>query len=167
MSKEEIYIEKFEPESIEHEPIPFAQLDRNVLQNIKNPAAGFIWAYLQSQPRTWKPNKHQIMKHFDISERTYERYIAFLRESNLVKYRRERYSDGTLGPCILVILNGNKFIDISKVKKEKLRNSNHTAKNGGMVEKINRLWIKYKNLMKSMDFTTPPKNHPVVIWRSI
>ena len=146
VNNKETYIEKFEPTSIEHESIPFAQINRNVIQNIKNPVAAFIWIYLQSMPRTWKPNKHQIMKHFDISERTYERHMAFLRDSCLIAYRKVRYKNGRLGACAIIVLNGDKFI-VNPIKNTKLRivNSDQTAKNDGAVEKTSCLWIKSKN----------------------
>lgn len=119
-----IYIEKFDADSMDHELIPFAQIDRNVIQNIKNPGAALIWFYLQSMPRTWKPNKHQIMNHFDISERTYKRHMAFLRDSCLIEYKRIRNKNGQLESVELMILNGRKF-----------KKLDHPAKNDGEIEK--------------------------------
>jgi hypothetical protein len=124
--QEEINIEKIEKfDSIEHESIPFTQISNKVLQNIKNPGAALLWMYLQSMPRTWKPNKFHLMKHFDISKRTYERHIAFLRDVGLVEYRQNRHKNGQLGSIRLIVLNGNKFNHL-----------HHTAKNGDVVEKM-------------------------------
>jgi hypothetical protein len=147
MSKDKIYIQKFEATKFSQEIIPFAQISRDVIQNISDPLAGFIWVYLQSLPPTWKPNKHHLMKHFDISERTYERRIAFLCKSGLIAYQRSRDKNGRLGEVELIVLNGDRFnsnpneqsraaFEIIEEENKKIpyeiKDLNHTAKNGGM-----------------------------------
>ncbi len=110
-------IQKLDFHTIEKESIPYTVLNTFVIQNIHNHFAGFIWIYLQSLPRTWKVNKFHIMKHFDISERTYQRHMSFLAKSNLISYEIPRHENGTLGHVTLKVLNGTKFNQITHTDK--------------------------------------------------
>jgi hypothetical protein len=124
-------IEKLDFETIEKEQVPFVMVSTNVIQNIKNPTAGFMWVYFSSLPHNWKINKSHIMSHFDISERTYQRHMSYLKSHNLIEYRRNRLPNGTLGSVTLVCLNGLKF-NASKGSDHNAKFdivvTNHTAK---------------------------------------
>jgi hypothetical protein len=125
-------IEKLDFETIEREHIPFVTLPTTVIQKIKNPMAGFMWVYFNSLPPEWKINKSHIMAHFDISERTYQRHMSYLKSHNLIEYRRYRMPNGTLGPVTLVSLNGLNFkpdVDHDHSAKFGIVVVNHTAKN--------------------------------------
>lgn len=110
MTKEKtINIEKLDPTKFEKELVPYALICTKVIQNIKNFTAGFIWIYLQSKPPTWEPNKQQIMDHFDISEATYKRHMAYLSRVGLIEYHQKRGEKGRMMPAKLIVLNGSKF----------------------------------------------------------
>lgn len=124
-------IQKLDFDTIEREQIPFVTLSTYVIQNITNHFAGFIWAFLQSLPPNWEINKIHIMKHFGISDRTYQRHMSFLSNSNLIRYERQRYQNGTLGPVALKVLNGTKFnrdAGPDHTAKIGIVDFNHTAK---------------------------------------
>lgn len=124
-------IEKLDFETIEREHVPFVMVATNVIQQIKNPMAGFIWVYFSSLPPEWKINKAHIMKHFELSERSYQRYMSYLKSHNLIEYRRYRFENGTLGPVTLVCLNGLNFkpdVDSDHTAKFGIVVINHTAK---------------------------------------
>lgn len=129
--KKSTNIDKLDFETIERESIPFTLISTFVIQNIKNHFAGFIWVFLQSLPPTWTANKAHLMKHFEISERTYQRHMSFLSASNLVCYQRIRLENGTLGPVYLKVLNGTEFnvaADSCHTVKIGVVDFNHTAK---------------------------------------
>ena len=124
-------IQKLDFETIECEKIPFVVINTSVIQSIKNRDAAFLWIYLQSLPPTWVVNKHHIMKHFDISERTYRRMMTFLARSNLIRYEKVRVANGTYGPVKLIVLNGSDFkmgADCGHEAKYGTVDSNHAAK---------------------------------------
>lgn len=108
----DVNIEKFDYETCEHEKVPYVMLCTSVIQNITDPFAGFIWAYLQSLPSNWNVNKTHIMNHFSIGEDKYDKHIRFLKASNLVQFRRERDERGVFKKGVLRVLNGSKFIQI-------------------------------------------------------
>ena len=108
-SKKSINIQKYEPTEFEKEDIPYTLICNKVIQKITNFTAGFIWIYLQSMPPTWEPNKYQIMDHFDISEATYKRHMAYLSRCGLVEYRQPRGDKGRMLAGKLIVLNGSKF----------------------------------------------------------
>jgi hypothetical protein len=111
MSKKQIHIEKYDFDAFEKEKKPFTMIRTDVVQRI--PATrikeAFFWVYLESLPETWKPNKQHLMKHFDISERTYDRYMSWLNAVFLIEYRQNRLDNGSFGKGILIVLNGEKF----------------------------------------------------------
>jgi hypothetical protein len=109
MSAQNINIEKYDFDSFEIEQQPFTMIPNSVIQKTTHPEATFLWIYLQSMPSTWVPNKHQIIKHFGISERTYERRMSYLNSSGLIEYRQNRNEKGTFGGWRLIILNGTRF----------------------------------------------------------
>ncbi len=126
-----INIEKYDFEEFEKEGLPFTLICNKVIQNITNAQAALIWMYLQSMPSTWTPNKQHLMNHFQISDRTYQRNMAYLAACNLVSYVRVRNKNGTLGPVRLVIKNGTNFklaLGSDHTAKIDVVDFNHTAK---------------------------------------
>ncbi len=134
-------IEKLDFELIEKESVPFVVVSTFAIQNIKNAKAGFIWIYLHSLPVDWNVNKFQVMKHFDLSERDYQRHMSYLCKHNLIEYHRNRNPNGTLGAVVIIVLNGLKM----KLDKD----IDHTAKFGIVDEPLRQN-------------TTPPKPTRVV-----
>lgn len=106
-----IHIEKYDIHTYEKSKKPYVMICTDVIQRIsmKNSQAFLMWSYLESLPPTWKPNKHHLMSHFEISARTYERHMQWLSTVGLIEYRQERYSDGSFGRGHLVILDGVNF----------------------------------------------------------
>ncbi len=150
---ENIRIEKYDIEAFKKEQKPYAQILNEVIQKcpIKHANEFLLWCFLESLPPTWKPNKHHLIDHFQISERTYERYMGWLNTVGLIEYRQERKKDGSFGKWELIVLNGTAFNpeaiskrsakiggkDLSRIKKGKvIPNSCSTvsAKNGGTDE---------------------------------
>lgn len=102
-------VEKFNP-SICGETIPFIQVNREVIQHINNPEAGFIWVYLLSLPPDWEVVKAHVQKHFGIGVDKLKRIFAWLSRHKLIEYTRGRRPDGKMGKTHIRILNGSKFI---------------------------------------------------------
>lgn len=124
-------IEKLDFKKACKESIPFVMISTFAVQNVKNAMAGFIWVYLHSLPSDWTVNKRQLMAHFDLSERSYQRHMRYLSAHNLIRYERERNLDGTLGPVSICVLNGSQFnpdADSDHTAKFGIVEINHTAK---------------------------------------
>lgn len=130
-----INIQKFDPKQVNEftkEEMPYTQICNKVINECMNPVAGFIWIYLQSKPPTWKPCKKEIMKRFDISERTYQRHMSYLNSTNLIEHYTARNNDGTIDTWGIKVLNGSRFnpsVDNYKGVSYSVL-INHTAKNG-------------------------------------
>lgn len=157
VSSQKTNINKLNPKKFQHEKIPYTIIANKVIENCTNPSAMQIWLYLQTKIETWIPNKYEIMKRFNLSERSYDRYMSYLCKSNLIKFEQERLENGTFGTATMIVLNGtdfdeshkknvvvdnfakneddNKYFVNSTKRKVKSMTSIRTAKNGG-VEKL-------------------------------
>jgi hypothetical protein len=110
--RDPINIEKFKPNQTHEftkEEMPFTLVCNKVINECENPVAGFIWIYLQSKCPTWKPCKWEIMKRFDISERTYQRHMSYLSATNLIENIVTRDKNGKVTEWRIKVLNGSKF----------------------------------------------------------
>jgi DNA-binding transcriptional regulator YhcF (GntR family) len=106
-------IEKFEAASFSKEDSGFTQLSNLVIQNIDNPVAFHVWAYLQSKPATWVPNRTELKNHFKVSFDRLAKTFTYLKRSNLIEVSQERGADGRMGKYHIRVLNGSKFIKIT------------------------------------------------------
>lgn len=107
-----VSIEKFNQSDFiqgTNEGVPFTQISNYVIQNIKNREAAFLWVYMSSLPKNWSINKHHLAKHFEVSVRTIERSLSYLKDCNLIKQEQVRNEDGTLGVTIIHNLNGSLY----------------------------------------------------------
>lgn len=107
-----ISIQKFKSEdfyTITKEAVPFTQLCNYVIQNIKNRDAGMLWVYMSSLPPNWNINKHQLAKHFDVSIKSIERWLSYLKECQLIHQVQTRNENGTLSVTKIYILNGSEY----------------------------------------------------------
>lgn len=107
-----INIQKFSPKQTHEftkEEMPFTLVCNKVINECQNPVAGFIWIYLQSKCPTWKPCKWEIMKRFDISERTYQRHMSYLSATNLIENLVTRDKNGKVIEWRVKVLNGSRF----------------------------------------------------------
>ena len=102
-------IEKLDFETIEHENIPYILIHRQVIQEISDPFAGFIWVYLHSLPSDWKISKAQLKKHFAIGDDKLKKHLAHLNKVNLIEYVRQRNEKGELVKISIRVLDGTKF----------------------------------------------------------
>lgn len=134
------HIEKYDFDTIKREKKPYTVIRTAIVQKIpiKHAQEFLLWVYLESLCETWKPTKSHLTKHFQISDRTYERYMSWLNAVGLIEYRQTRSSGGTFGKGKLIVLNGSRFnldaasnrtvkIDdtvIDKRKKKKLSTEN-------------------------------------------
>jgi len=111
MSIKQIHIEKYDIGSFEKEGKPYVMIRTEIIQKMmmKHAQEFLLWIYLESLPITWKPCKEHLTKHFNISERTYERYMSWLSGAGLIEYRQARGPKGYFGKGHLVILDGSKF----------------------------------------------------------
>jgi len=111
MKSKYIYIEKYDFSTFEKEQKPYAMILTDVIQRTppNRMREAFLWVFLESLPPTWIPNKKHIMNHFDISERTYERWMSWLNSVNLIEYRQDRNKSGSFGQGALFVLSGSKF----------------------------------------------------------
>lgn len=102
-------IEKLDFSKVTKENIPYTLISNKVIQNIKDPVAGFIWVYLSSLPPNWDVNKEHLKKKFGLGNNKLKRILAYLSRSNLIQYVRLRNDDGTLDIMAIHILCGDKF----------------------------------------------------------
>jgi hypothetical protein len=102
-------IQKLDHATLLHEPKPYTMIYNEVIQQISDPFAGFIWIYLQSLPPNWIVNKTHLMNHFDIGEDKYDKHIRYLKDHNLVEFVRERDDKGVFKRGRLHVLNGSRF----------------------------------------------------------
>jgi hypothetical protein len=137
-----IRIEKYDIEAFKKEQKPYAQILNEVIQRcpISHANEFLLWCFLESLPATWTPNKQHIMEYFNISQRSYERYLGWLNAVGLIEYRQDRNKDGSFGKWELIVLNGTQFNPDAV--------SNRSAKIGGAV--INR------KKSKVIHITVPP-----------
>lgn len=125
-----VHIQKYNFDDFEKEQKPYVMLLTEVIQKFPMSHSGefLLWTFLESLPDTWKPNKQHITNHFDISDRTYERYMSWLNAVGLIEYRQKRGSTGAFSKWTLVVLNGTKFNPDAGLRQ--------SAKIGGVV--VNR-----------------------------
>lgn len=95
--------------NIEHEAIPYAQININVVQQITDMQAGFVWVYLQSKPANWRIIKEHIKNHFKIGNAKIKKIFAYLHQHNLIEYIQENGENGQFGKHDIRVLNGSKF----------------------------------------------------------
>jgi len=130
-------VEKFNP-VINKEAVPFTQVCNNVIQNIGNIEAGFVWVFLLSMPPNWKIIKQHIKNHFKIGDTKIKQIFSYLHSHKLIKYTRTRMADGTLGEVEIHLLNGSNFLkDIDNVEDSTTGSIyhpvvNHTCGFGGL-----------------------------------
>ncbi len=111
MSIKQIHIEKYDIGSFEKEGKPYVMIRTDIIQKmVMHHAQEFLlWIYLESLPPTWKPCKGHLTNHFNISDRTYERYMGWLNGAGLIEYRQNRGASGSFGKGHLVVLDGSRF----------------------------------------------------------
>jgi hypothetical protein len=111
MTAKKIHIEKYDFDAFAKEQKPFTMIRTDVIQriSIKHAQEFLLWVYLESLPVTWRPNKPHLTNHFNISDRTSERYMSWLNSVGLIEYRQTRLKGGTFGKGSLLVLNGSKF----------------------------------------------------------
>jgi hypothetical protein len=161
MTAKQIHIEKYDFKAFEKEQKPYVMVLTELIQNfpMKHSSELLLWMFLESLPPTWKPNKQHITDYFNISDRTYERYMSFLNAANLIEYRQNRTSDGSFGEWTLVVLNGTKFSPDAV--------STRTAKiDGTVIKRIKtQKVIHISDLHRSAKFggTVPPSTEPAAL----
>ncbi len=102
-------VEKYNPR-MDYETIPYAQININVVQNITNMEAGFVWVYLQTKPKDWKIIKEHIKNHFGIGNAKIKTIFSYLAKCNLIEYVQETGEKGKFGQHDIRVLNGSRFI---------------------------------------------------------
>lgn len=104
-------IEKFNP-SIRGETVPYLQVNRNVVQSIRDPEVLAVWVYLLSLPNDWEVIKNHVQNHFKIGEKKLRSIFSSLRKHQLIDYIQNRNDDGKLGKHEIIVLNGSKFSEL-------------------------------------------------------
>jgi hypothetical protein len=108
-------VEKFKP-TIENECIPYAQIRQEVIDNITNLEAGFVWIYLISKPSSWQVIKEHLKHKFGIGDKKLKVIFAYLRKCNLIEYIQTKDEKGSFGKSNIRILNGSRFVSYPQEK---------------------------------------------------
>lgn len=124
---------------LEHEvKIPYTQISNQVVQNISSIEAGFIWVYLQTLPQRWKVNRTHIKNKFKIGDEKLDKIMSFLKQSNLIGYRKARDDKGRYLPNRIIVRCGSEFVQvvasISKITPDNfnyLDSKTHSPENQG------------------------------------
>lgn len=150
-------VEKYNPQ-MHYETIPYAQININVIQNITNMEAGFVWVYLQSKPKDWTIIKEHLKNHFKIGDDKIKKIFSFLSKSNLIEYIKEYDKKGKILKWDIKVLNGSKFISYPQAKSTGVkihRVADHTCGSGALHIKENT------KERKSRESTTRQKRSPL------
>ncbi len=145
-------VEKFIPK-FHTEPVPFTQLSTDVIKNIKNLEAGFLWVFLSSFSSDWTIIKAHIKAHFGIGDKKIRTLFSYLHKSGLLEYVQERSSDGKMMQGDIRILNGSRFINIEENKTGEARIApavkTGEAKNGSAANRTGGkdTTTKYRNIL--------------------
>lgn len=121
-------IEKFTNKSrINKQSIPFTQVNRNVIQNIQDIQAGFVWVYLLSMPSDWVVLKTHIKKHFNLGDLKLKKIFSCLKAHYLIDYEPVKDPDtGRILHWDIHVLNGENFIkNPEKNNKKSTGSKNH------------------------------------------
>ena len=112
-------VQKFNSKTkVFNQPIPYTQINSNVIQNITDMEAGFVWVYLQSKSMNWNVIKTHIKTHFKVGDKKIKTIFAYLNRHNLIRYHQIRTEDGKkISHHDIEVLNGEDFI-INPVVKE-------------------------------------------------
>jgi DNA replication protein DnaC len=103
-------IEKLNSESrSEHEEIPFAQIARKVILEIKNGDAFLVWCYLQSKTKNWKVIKQDIKNRYGFGDKKLKKIFAYLQRACLIDYVQNRCANGDFARIDIRVLCGDKF----------------------------------------------------------
>lgn len=130
----------------------YISLAPQVIQQIKNPDALAIWAYLQSHSEHWKVRRSQVMNHFGLGRIRYDAAIKELKRLRL--YWVENIKD-----------ESNRFTDreiwVSSLPKEKMNDLNDILQipldfSGSLED-----WRKFKNSGENQE-TSPRSEKPQV-----
>lgn len=91
------------------EEIPFAQIARKVILEIKNGDAFLVWCYLQSKTENWKVIKQDIKNRYGFGDKKLKNIFAYLQRANLIEYVQDRCANGDFAQIDIRVLCGDKF----------------------------------------------------------
>lgn len=103
--------------TISHEEMPYFQVYTDVIQNINNPLAGFIWVYLLSKPKDWSVIKEHLKNKFDLGDKKMKDIFAYLKSHQLIDYIVQKDEKGKIIKFETRVLNGSKFLTDEQVKE--------------------------------------------------
>lgn len=96
-------IEKLNFNSVIQEKLPYTVYLNKIVQNIKDPVAGYIWVFLSTCCPTWEVNKEHLMKHFSLGRDKLEKKMSYLKNIGLIDYLPTRRSDGTVSKWSILV----------------------------------------------------------------
>ena len=102
-------IEKLDFNKVTHEEKGFTTHLNLVLQHVHDALALGVWCYLSSLPTNWKINKSKLKTQFNMGREKLDNVLAILKKLDLIKFIRERNSDGTLGDSAILVKAGHDF----------------------------------------------------------
>jgi hypothetical protein len=102
-------IQKIDFSIVKQEKKTFTTHFNSVLQNLRNPAALGLWAYLSSLPETWIINKAQLRKHFGIGRDKLDDLLHYLEKNDLLETGQLKGKDGKFGDGYIIIKCGYEF----------------------------------------------------------
>lgn len=103
--------------TISYEEIPYTQIYTNVIQNINNLEAGFVWVYLLSKPKDWDVIKEHLKNKFNIGDDKIKKIFSYLNSHRLIEYITHRDTFGKIIKHETRVLNGSKFLTDEQVKE--------------------------------------------------
>ena len=105
-------VEKINFTSVDNQVLPPFTVHFNaVLQNLRDPIALAIWAYLTSRPRGWRVNRTELQDHFDLGRDRTNKALKLLHDLKLLRYEQTRDEHGNFTESKIVMLLGYEFID--------------------------------------------------------
>lgn len=104
-------VEKIDFSYVSQEKKPFTTHLNSVLQNLKNPSALGIWAYLSSLPEGWIVNKEHLRRHFGLGRDKLDAILKYLIDNKLLEVGQKRLDDGKMGKGYIIVKCGYDFKD--------------------------------------------------------
>lgn len=133
-------VQKYNSETkINHQPIPYTQINTYVIQNLTNMEAGWVWLYLLSKPVDWLVIKAHLKNHFNIGNAKVKSILSYLAKCHLIENIQIRDEKGRIVRTDVNVLNGENFINISKLSTDEL----------SIGSKIEPMDIKKKKFLKN------------------
>ena len=149
-------VEKLDIKHVRQAQKSFTTHLTQVLQNIPDAFVLGIYCYLSSLPHDWVVNRNHLMKHFSVGRDRIKSAMAWLHVHHLIEYEQERNSDNTFGKSLIIVKDGNEFVEY--IFNERLCEANkHALDAGGLkISHAEAGGLKTRRTEKPLDGKTAP-----------